>query len=140
LARAVDFANEDLPDSKKTPSADDLFEAVLGLDQIPRGTVRVSRGQYLPSIMPAPVGAPLRAQPVQKQKQADIIDILTGRAGPLNRNKTAGAVSKMISAGGPAGAVNVFILTVPVGEEKRARTFLERMKTVLQVEPGKLVL
>lgn len=140
LARAVDFANEDLPESKRTPSADDLFDAVLGLDQIPRGAVRVSRGQYLPSIMPAPAGTPLRAKPVRKPKQADIIDVLTGRAGPLNTNKTAAAVSKMIAAGGPAGAVNVFTLRVPAGEERRARIFLERMKTVLQVEPGKLVL
>jgi hypothetical protein len=36
--------------------------------------------------------------------------------------------------------LNVFSVTVPVGEEKRARTFLERVKTVLQIEPGKLVL
>jgi len=34
----------------------------------------------------------------------------------------------------------MFSLTVPKGDEKRARTFLERVKTVLQVEPGKLVL
>lgn len=140
LARAVDFANEDLPTSKTPPTADSLFDAVLGLDQLPRGTVRVSRGQYLPSIMPAPVSAPPRAQPIRKPKQADIIDVLTGRAGPLNTNKMAGTVSKMIAAGGSAGAVNVFTLTVPVGEEARARVFLERMKTVLQVEPGKLVL
>jgi hypothetical protein len=38
------------------------------------------------------------------------------------------------------GSTNLFTLTVPAGEEKRARTFLERMKTVLQVEPGRLVL
>ena len=140
LARAVDFANEDLPDSKKVASADDLFDAVLGLDQIPRGTVRVSRGQYLPSIMPAPGSVAPRAPPVRQAKEADILDILTGRAAPSNRNKTASAVSKMVAAGRPAGTVNVFTLTVPAGEEKRARVFLERMKTVLQVEPGKLVL
>lgn len=38
------------------------------------------------------------------------------------------------------GAMNVFSVTVPMGEERRARTFLERVKTVLQVEPGRLVL
>lgn len=140
LARAVDFANEDLPISKSNPTVDDLFDAVLGLDQIPKGTIRVSRGQYLPSITPAPAGAPLRAQPIRKPREVDIMDVLTGKARPLSRSPTSGGVSKMIAAGGPAGAVNVFTLTVPVGEEKRARVFLERMKTVLQVEPGKLVL
>jgi hypothetical protein len=140
LARAVDFANEDLPVSKSKPTADDLFDAVLGLDQIPRAAVKVSRGQYLPSITPAPAGAPLRAQPIRKPREVDIIDALTGRAGPLNQNPTARAVGKMIAAGGTAGAVNVFTLIVPAGEAKRARIFLERMKTVLQVEPGKLVL
>jgi hypothetical protein len=140
LARAVDFANEDLPSAPTPPTADSLFDAVLGLDTLPRGSVRVSRGQYLPSIVPAPSGTS-RASPIRKPAQPDIIDVLSGRAGPLkSSNNPIAAGGKTIAAGGHAGAVNVFSLTVPIGEEKRARLFLERMKTVLQVEPGKLVL
>ena len=63
--------------------------------------------------MPAPATSAPRAQPIRKPKQADIIDVLTGRAGPLNTNKMAGSVGRMIAAGGSAGAVNVFTLTVP---------------------------
>lgn len=37
-------------------------------------------------------------------------------------------------------ALNVFSVRVPKGEEKRARVFLERVKTVLQIEPGRLIL
>lgn len=44
------------------------------------------------------------------------------------------------SVEGSAGASNVFSLVVPVGEEVRAKAFLERIKTLLQVEPARLVL
>jgi hypothetical protein len=36
--------------------------------------------------------------------------------------------------------VNVFSVTVPKGEEGRARVFLDRVKLVLEEEPGRLVL
>ena len=36
-------------------------------------------------------------------------------------------------------AANVFSVSVKKGQEVQARVFLERMKTVLQVEPGRLV-
>ncbi|CAN9164952.1 unnamed protein product [Alternaria alternata] len=79
VARAAELANEDLPRSKVAkPSADELFNAVLGLDKV-------------------------------AGKQA-LLD-------PLN----------------------VFSVSVPKGDEKRGRIFLERVKTVLEVEPGRLV-
>lgn len=143
LARAVDLANDDLPNPKGVkPSADDLFNAVLGLDTAPA----TSRGTYLPQIdafafpPPSPTA---RSSSSRKSsaKKPDIIDILSGKAVP----KRSAAARSLSSGQGRTltttdGALNTFSLTVPKGEEKRARTFLERVKTVLQVEPGKLVL
>ncbi|KIW10194.1 hypothetical protein PV08_11155 [Exophiala spinifera] len=144
LARAVDLANDDLPNPRGTkPSANDLFNAVLGLDTIPT----TSRGTYLPQIdafattsSPSSSSAVRRASPA---KQHDIIDILSGkvipkRAAPPRSSTAAAAASRGLSTAD--GALNTFSLTVPAGEEKRARTFLERVKTVLQVEPGRLIL
>ena len=141
LARAVDEANNDLPIQKGTkPSSDALFNAVLGLGSVPT----TSRGTYLPQIIALPLpGASLPRSSSTRavQKPVDIIDILSGKATPARsaagRTILAGAGSQSIAG---AGALNVFSLTVPAGEEKRARTFLERVKTVLQVEPGRLVL
>lgn len=139
LARAVDLANDDLPLPKGAkPSADDLFNAVLGLDTIPT----TSRASYLPqidafSIPPTPsISRPIRT------KAPDLIDILSGKvvrrtAAPLRPTEPIAPGRNLTTTD---GAVNVFSLAVPVGEEKRARIFLERVKTVLQVEPGRLVL
>ena len=144
LARAVDQANDDLPLPKGTKaSADDLFNAVLGLDRVPT----TSRGTYLPQITALPLPGPSPAMPKSAgtrpvKKPVDIIDILSGKARPARSvvGRTALAGSGPSMSVGVTGALNVFSLTVPVGEERRARTFLERMKTVLQVEPGRLVL
>ncbi|KIV85115.1 hypothetical protein PV11_00850 [Exophiala sideris] len=142
LARAVDLANDDLPNPKGAkPSADALFNAVLGLDSIPT----TSRGTYLPQIDAFPIAksSPTRkSSPSAGTKKPDIIDILSGKAVPKRS-----AQARSLSSGVPGrtlttadGALNTFSVTVPKGEEKRARTFLERVKTALQLEPGKLVL
>ena len=148
LARAVDLANDDLPQAEGVkPSADALFNAVLGLDTLPT----ISRGTYLPQIDAFPMLSsksasksisPARSPRVSSSssRKTDIIDILSGkatlkRAAPLS---TASVPGRTLTTSD--GAFNMFSLTVPKGEEKRARTFLERVKTVLQVEPGKLVL
>lgn len=145
LARAVDQANDDLPLPKGArPSSDDLFNAVLGLNNVPT----TSRGTYLPQITALPQFTASPAVPRSPatrplKKPVDIIDILSGKAKPA-RSVTGRAVlagsQPAVSISGAAGAINLFSLTVPAGEEKRARTFLERVKTVLQVEPGRLVL
>ena len=140
LARAVDIANDDLPIPKgATPSADELFDIVLGLDTVST----TSRGGYIPQIAALPVPASaakgLAARPPMAGREPDIIDILSGRASARTRPAVP---SSNIAAASPlhGGATNLFTVTVPAGEDKRARTFLERMKTVLQVEPGRLVL
>lgn len=144
LARAVDEANDNLPVPKGAkPSADDLFNVVLGLNKIPT----TSRGTYIPQItaFPSVSLAPVVPQAPSSRpvrKPVDIIDILSGKAKPVRSVVGRAAVARKSPqvAASSAGAVNIFSLNVPVGEEKRARTFLERMKTVLQVEPGRLVL
>lgn len=137
LARAVDIANDDLPKPKGAqPTSDELFNAVLGLNDLPT----LSRGSYLPQIEAIPPAHALKSTlKLRPSQRPDIIDILTGRVGPTSRVRLRPA--PVISAGSaPGHALNLFSLTVPLGEELRARTFLERMKTVLQVEPGRLIL
>ncbi len=85
-------------------------------------------------------------------KQPDIIDMLSSKARPASSSASSSSSSRrgpgradLVSPSGGSitttgGALNVISVTVPMGEERRARTFLERMKTVLQVEPGRLVL
>lgn len=140
LARAVDLANDDLPNPKASkPSSDQLFNAVLGLSSVST----TSRGTYLPQIDALPFASPSKrtALSLPSSKQPDIFDILSGkvipkRAAPLPRTLP----TRRDSLTTTGGAVNIFTLTVPVGEEKRAKTFLERMKTILQIDPGRLVL
>ena len=126
VARATELANENLPASKnQKPTAEDLFNSVLGLDAVPRS----SRGHFLPNITslgPAPF-APARA----RSSKPDIIDLLSSSA-PVNKaaRKTTQATA------GPS----VFSVSAQSGEEKRAQEFLERMKLVLEEEPGRLVL
>ncbi|RMD43117.1 hypothetical protein DV735_g1979, partial [Chaetothyriales sp. CBS 134920] len=141
LSRAVDIANDDLPRPKGAQaSADELFNAVLGLSSVPT----TSRGTYLPQIDALPSSSLARV-PLERKaiKKPDIIDILSGnvRPAPARRSTRAAAVS---STGGSittsGGALNVFSLSVPVGEEHRAKVFLQRVKNVLQVDPGRLVL
>ncbi|KAB8220521.1 hypothetical protein BDV33DRAFT_172097 [Aspergillus novoparasiticus] len=126
LARATDLANDDLPrSSREKQSADELFDEVLGAKPI-----QTSRGDYVPELNA--VEAPSAVQPAKPVKE-DIIDILSG--------KVSKAVPRPSVVEAPAGsAANVFSLTVPVEEEKRARVFLDRVKALLTVEPGRLVL
>jgi Biotin-requiring enzyme/e3 binding domain len=146
LARAVDVANDDLPKTRDAnPSPNDLFNAVLGLDSIPQ----TSRGTYIPQIAALPSASvditataptsPRRVSRIDKNTP-DIIDILAGKVSPKPGRKAAAPPTFGVAASHSTSAMNVFSVTVPPGEQKRARTFLERVKTVLQVEPGRLVL
>ncbi|KAI9927772.1 hypothetical protein ASPWEDRAFT_41878 [Aspergillus wentii DTO 134E9] len=124
LARATDLANDDLPRSPHTkPSADELFDEVLGA-----APIQTSRGDYIPELNA--VEAPSVKSKTVKE---DLIDFLSGKP-----TKKVSARPPQPSAEGHAA--NVFSLTVPVGDEKRATAFLERVKSLLTVEPGRLVL
>lgn len=74
---------------------------------------------------------------VQKE---DIIDILSGKPSPPHKPARKHKVAESGITTSGDSAINVFSLTVPEGDEKRAKVFLERVKTVLQVNPGSLVL
>ena len=133
IARATDVANDSLPRSKSyKPTADELFYQVLGLDGA--ASTNGYRGNFLPQITALPELTPASNPSLVPSKKADIIDILTGNAKPSEPS---------FSAKPPAGistAVNVFSVRAPKGDEKRAEVFLERVKAVLESEPGRLVL
>ncbi|KAG8166076.1 hypothetical protein KVR01_004628 [Diaporthe batatas] len=131
IARATEVANDELPlAADYKPSADELFNQVLGLDTVsPQG----SKGHYLPQISALPP-PPSLSQKTFATAKPDIYDILT--AGPVSKKAPA-------PSSRPAGlstGVNVFSLKVPKAEEQRAKVFLERVKMVLENEPGRLVL
>ena len=130
IARASELANEALPASKaKAPTADDLFNSVLGLDQVPRS----SRGHFIPQItgISTPPVVPVRT------RRPDIIDMLAPRAA-----KTRAPVVPRAALGevGVSAGANVFSVTAKAGDEGRATEYLERMKLALEKEPGRLVL
>ena len=137
IARASELANEDLPRASSSQvSADELFHAVLGLDQVDD---KVSHGHYIPQIIALPSAD--AAKPVAPATvETDIIDILTARpSAPRNKQASAPLPAKR-RLRDTVDMNNVFSLSVPPGEEKRAKVFLERVKTILQMEPGRLVL
>lgn len=137
IARATELANDDLPRaSSDQVSTDGLFNAILGLDQVDS---RVSRGHYVPQITALPTTEPAKVSST-KSKKADIIDLLaSGSRSSLSR--PSGSSSQRQNGHSDAiDATNVFSVSVRQGEEKRAKVFLERVKTILQMEPGRLVL
>ncbi|KFY40438.1 hypothetical protein V495_05435 [Pseudogymnoascus sp. VKM F-4514 (FW-929)] len=135
IARAADFANDDLPRSKNAkPSQDELFNDILGLNNV-GGSYGV-RGNFLPQITALPPTAMATVPRVRTVKQnVDVLDFLTG--------KVRSTTPKRIPATplpGPAATTNIFSVSVPEGDERQGRVFLERVKEILEEEPGSLVL
>ncbi|KAL5598836.1 hypothetical protein BROUX41_003836 [Berkeleyomyces rouxiae] len=129
ISRAAELANDELPALPRAPSADDLFNAVLGLDA---ATPKVSRGAYVPQVDALAETSFL--PPAAKSQQLDIFDVLAGKKAP-----------RAVATGVPVSAAlnpenNMFSLVVPEGEVKRASVFLERVKLILENEPARLVL
>ncbi|KAI2642525.1 mitochondrial pyruvate dehydrogenase protein x component-like protein [Xylaria nigripes] len=131
LERAAKLANDALPlPSNYQPTADELFNQVLGLDKVGK---KASRGRYLPQIVALSSSGFTGVAPKPKSK-VDIIDIL---AGPARKPalKTKSSVHPGMSTG-----TNLFSLTVTESEEKRAKVFLQRMKSILETKPSSLVI
>jgi hypothetical protein len=129
IARATDVANDNLPRSKtQQATADELFDQVLGLNKVATGV----RGTFLPQITALSGTVPVAKLP--KKKEVDIIDILSGKSRPVSK----ALVGRPLP--GLSGEVNVFSVSVPKGDESRAKLFLDRVKLVLEEEPGRLVL
>ncbi|KAI9663399.1 MAG: pyridoxine biosynthesis protein [Trizodia sp. TS-e1964] len=126
IKRATFLANDNLPRSRSTAlSADELFNSVLGLP-ITVGT----RGNFIPQITALPAKS-LH----QSRKQPELIDFLA-------RKPTESSRPLLTNPGNALGAqsVNIFSVQAIAGNEKRAKSFLERVKTLLEVEPGLLVI
>lgn len=137
IARATEFANDELPrPANYIPSADELFDQVLGLDKV---SSKTSRGAFMPQITALLPSNNVKA-PLRPPRQPDIIDILTGSRTLGVTSRVRGPPPGIMAGSEPGTAMNVFSVSVAKGEEKRARIFLERVKTILQVEPGRLVM
>ena len=129
IARAAELANENLPKSKTAkPTADELFNAVLGLDKVSGSSF--SRGNFVPQMTSLPPTT-VSTRP-SSFKKPDILEVLAGKKSVARGAKAAGAQTVV-------GPLNVFSVSVPKGDEKRGRVFLERVKAVLEAEPGRLV-
>lgn len=135
VARAADVANDALPPPRGwIPTADELFDELVG-PASGRRTVRVTKGDYVPDILAVSDSA--AASPARRtRKKDDVYDILAGTK-PRRRAVTESAAAPPAE---PPTGTNLFSLTVPEAEETRAKVFLERVKVVLENEPGRLVL
>ncbi|RGP78140.1 pyruvate dehydrogenase e2 component dihydrolipoamide acetyltransferase [Fusarium longipes] len=131
VGRAAEVANDDLPPTKRAPTANELFDQVLGLDKIKAS--KGSRGIYLPQISAIPPPSLLSSR--SAPKQTDIIDFLAAPS-----KKSAPKPTSVRAVPGLSSGANVFTLTVPKAEEERALVFLARCKAILEEEPGRLVL
>lgn len=128
LARAIGLSNTNLPPQHRAPTADELFDQLIGSSTTPT----VSSGNFLPLInrTSTPVG-PVFSQSV------DLFDEIIAPASSLSKRR---AIIPHSVSGAHAGSINDFSVTVPAADKKRALVFLQRMKSVLEVEPGRLVL
>lgn len=136
IARATNLANDDLPHSAGTrPSAEELFNDVLGLCKV--GT-KAPRGRYLPQITALPTKPVVqRARP---RRRPDIYDILTDKSSTTAFMEGFEIPPPGIMGGSKTGeSMNIFSVAAK-GDERRARVFLERVKSILQVDPGRLIL
>ena len=130
IARATELANEDLPRSRTAkPTADELFNAVLGLDKV--AGKNFSRGNFVPQVTSLPPTT-VSTRP-SSFKKPDVLEILAGKKTVARAPKAVGGAERVV------GPLNVFSVSVPKGDEKRGRVFLERVKAVLEAEPGRLV-
>lgn len=139
IERAIEVANDDLPRSKSLkPSTDELFNQVLGFDKVSRKT---SRGSFTPQITALPP-MPMSAMTgvLKPAKAPDIIDLLTSKPLAVATKSLSNPPPGMMAGSAPGASTNVFSVSAPNGDEKRAKAFLERVKTMLQVEPGRLIL
>ncbi|KAI9695001.1 MAG: pyridoxine biosynthesis protein [Bathelium mastoideum] len=131
IARASDVANDDLPRKMTAPSADELFYSVLGSGST--RTPKVSRGHYVPRL--SSFGPSIPVSKSTTKPQSDIYDLLTGKKASVSRRPSSSPATAIATP-----PLNVFTLSVPKAEKDRAQLFLQRMKLVLEQEPGRLVI
>ena len=135
IARAVALANEGLPARRGPASADELFHHIVGAPTAARNV----RGAFVPQIVALPqaglgLGVAGPPPPAKRGGGDALFDEIVAprRSAAVRIGAEAGAAL--------GGAENVFALSVDQRDRKRATVFLERVKSVLEVEPGRLVL
>lgn len=151
VSRATEVANDELPRAgpAPAPSTSQLFDALVAptssshYHQRSAATSGLSRGHYRPQISALPTTASASpASAAQKTKKRagpiDVLDILSGKVKATTTARPASAARRQAPA--VSTGINFFTVSVPQAEEKRAKVFLERLKVVLENEPGRLVL
>lgn len=140
ITRATELANDSLPRSSHSiPTADEIFDDILGLSKVSSKGMR--KGHYMPQMTALP-SIDFTMSKAGFQRQPDVYDLLTGDKTVSRKSEGLGAPSPRATSDPKANEMtNVFSVSVAKGDdEKVARSFLERMKTILQVEPGRLIL
>ncbi|KAI1006481.1 hypothetical protein K3495_g1739 [Podosphaera aphanis] len=131
VSRATNLANKNLPRPHSyTPSADELFNSVLGLQSSSKSTG--ANGKFCLSKS----SSSSTPTPSSKSIKFDIIDLLSGK-------NNASLKSSDIKSNGTWNSTpdfQTFSLRVPKAEEDRAQIFLSRVKSVLESSPGSLIL
>lgn len=74
--------------------------------------------------------------PVGNRGSRDLFDEIVG----AKKGRSAQGVRRVGIEGAVGGAENIFRVSVEKDDAKRARVFLERVKSVLESDPGRLVL
>ena len=135
VARATEMANESLPiASHRRVSADELFYAIIAEDTSSRPP---SHGSFVPQM--SRVRPDLCTEfPRSATSHSDIYDVLTGTQRKAPKERTSSGPDS--STPDSQNLKDVFSVGAAKGEERRARIFLERLKTLLQIEPGRLIL
>ena len=129
ISQAVDISNHNLPRSISVPTADKLFDEVIGFSGT---TFRHSRGTFAPQITTSLALSTGTSEVARREP--DILDVLinTTTKPTFLREPTVGASSD-------TEMPEIFSVMVAKDEERRASVFLERVKSVLETNPGRLV-
>ena len=132
IDRAISVCNTELPrPASARETSQDLFDQVLGLKHSGK---HVASGIFVPEI-----GSLFhRASSADRSsfKHADILDQLTMAPG----KRRVQTFTQRRSSSSAEEDQRVFTLSVTGKEEPRAEIFLGRLKTVLQADPGSLVM
>ncbi|WEW59985.1 pyridoxine biosynthesis protein [Emydomyces testavorans] len=138
VAKATEIANDELPVTRsrtRQEIADQLFDEIVGAQSSSAYDLPpTSRGDYVADII-----SPAELDSVTEQsnvRTADIIDILSGNAPVSDTSRQRRMAASPVE---DDQKTSVFSVTVPTSETLRGQAFLERMQTVLEDEPEKLV-
>lgn len=134
IARATELSNANLPRLRdRPPSADDLFNQVLGLPPVRSNVVQ---GTFVPQRVANEPTSQRKAEPARESR---ILDILADK-NHRSREKRPVVLDRSSRESEKPNVADVFSLRIRRGEERRARIFLQRMSTILQSQPERLVL